>query len=256
MRYNWEQIEDYLHCPFYYAFKWEMKKTGQPKEKHLLKAVYLDSLKQIASYTFHMVGGERYPTWFDLKRKWEKVWVGSRDEKKLMNENMFNYNRRNTYRQYEKKGLKALLKFHEDFTSPGFPILINKDLHIDVNNKKLQVPIDFIRQQKDGTIELTQWSVESTVHDFHIKHNMLLTAQSYAFKKATNFKDDLKLSIYSFHHKPIHTKRTKEQYKVFEHTVETVIDQIESRNWYPRYTENCNECPFKNMCDKEGHNLL
>ncbi|MCX7610341.1 MAG: hypothetical protein N2043_01980 [Ignavibacterium sp.] len=254
--YTIEEIKDYLHCPVFYKWKWVNKKEGKRKEKAILEEIYLQALKEIAEYTFRLTEARQYPSWYLLKKKWEKIWIGHRDEKELLKQPMYNYVRRNHYRNLEKKGIKALLKFHDVFSKPGFPILINKVVRMKLKDKYIiEIPIDYIREKKEGEIELIQWVSSKPKNKFYLSHSVELIAQRYVLEKILN-QSNYTCSIYSFD-KGIFIESPKIfDLEFFERLVENIIQQIEQKIWYPRIGYWCDECPFKELCSSNGKEIF
>ena len=210
--------------------------------------MYMYVLKDIAKYTFHMVQGKQYPTFHLLKQKWAKMWIGNQSKKERMKEG-YNYNNRNLLRKYEKKGLESLLKFHENFLQPGFPLLIAKDMQVQIGKYTVQIPIDLVRQVNHGTIELVQWSIDKPSNTFLLNQNLSLTAQAYAFKAVGDYSPQLR--VYSFDKGTFAaTVRNEKHFKVFEQIVKQVAKQIEDEVFYPRYQSVCADCPYRQRCQE------
>lgn len=254
-----QQLADFLHCPLKYKFRWvdkidtsitSFKKT--PNKWHMTEQFDI-ALHHVAYGIFHQLEDGQYPSAYYVKKRWGVMWNQNRAKEQIIFDTG---SRRNEHRRLERKGLKALLDLHKDFSNgPGTPILIGKGYRIKVGDHTLSGVIDLVREIRDNTdkpiIEIMDFKTDDRPTALHVKGDIEVTAASLAFQQLFGYKEQ-QITYYGvLSGQQTHTHRTTEDYQLLEHTVQNVATAIENQLYYPVLNHKCNECPFQKHCEKK-----
>lgn len=253
-----QQLIDYQKCPTLYKFRWDeqvdvsVSKRKNPNKWHLMEE-YDKALHQVLYGLFHEIADGKYPSAFNMKKRWGYAWSNGRPKEDILFDTG---SWRNEHRRLERKGLNALLDLHSHFqNTPGTPILIGKEYRIQIGKHTLSGVIDLVREVLDENgkpiIEIVDFKADDRPTILHVKGDMEVTAASMAFHQLFNYKEQ-RITYYGImSKKKQHTKRSERDYKLLEMAVDNIARSIEAEVYYPVLNDRCYECPFQKHCEKK-----
>lgn len=253
-----QQLVDYQKCPTLFKFRWQegidtrVSERNVPNKWHMAED-YDRALHHVLYGLFHEIADGKYPNAYYIKKRWGLAWSKGRPKEEILFDTG---SWRNEHRRLERKGLKALLDLHSYFkNSPGTPILIGKEYHIQIGNHTLTGVIDLVREVLDENgkpiIEIVDFKTDDRPTILHVKGDMEVTAASMAFQKLFNYKENRITYLGLMTKKEQYTKRTEKDYELLNMAVDNIVRAINAHIYYPVLNDRCYECPFQKHCEKK-----
>lgn len=245
------EVKSYLHCPYYYKFRWV---DSVPLFKVRAKEYWFDALKSCALDFFKTWISFEKPKLEELQGLWQKAWY----EEPLALE-WRGTAKNETKQSLGNQGWVILTKLYRWAESrqmimggASFPF------SIDVNDDQLTGTIDLLlytdaSRTNFEAIKFVKSSYEATKMQGH--NDIELTAWRMTLKKLTNlrggFEPLLKYYVLENIQQPlILTHRNDNQQTILEDTVKAISNSIKGSLYYPHYGNRCLQCDYKDLCNK------
>lgn len=273
MKADMRQVIDYIECPMLYNYRYVKRLDAQlvsnenssyvKENKESIVEMFDQEIHKIGYHIFNFIqDGNKYPGQQFLRKKWGQLWNREKTRMDIMFEASTKYTM-TTRKRLEKLGVKVIENLHPKFQSfPGVPILVGQKVEVEVGSHVITVTIDLVREIKiDNTpiIEImdfktgikTRSKIDRSPINFHIDHDLEMTAASMAFHKLTGIYAD-RITYYDMvGDTEYHTRRSEADHK----TLEIILDQVEkginSEIYYPVMNSRCLDCAFNVACSKQ-----
>lgn len=255
-----QAIVDYMHCPLAFRYRYIDKVDYRFSfvKSEVVNNIYIADmfdmlLHHLAYGFFHQMTEGRYPSLYNLKLRWGKLWNEGRTKEDIM---FTPYSWRNVHRKKERAGLNALIRMHAAFKEQvTIPILVGKQYTVSLGSHTITGVIDLVRETEDRRgnriIELVDFKTQDKYRNIHHLGDLELTASVYAFEKLFGKRPDRITYYRMLTGKFIRVERDENDYKLLEQCVEQVARAIEQRIFYPVINDRCAECPFHSKCVKK-----
>ncbi len=249
-----EQLLDYTFCPLMYKFKHIDKNKVFLKDDgtlnfKILGPKFVRDLHVMAYYLFNYIQDGTFPSPARMKQRWSVVWGQSRTKEEII---FFTGPWADQRRQLERKGTQAILDMLDMFQdNPGKVLMVGSNYTVDIEGFKLSGTFELVRllRENNKTItEIVDFKVEERLMSNHIRHDLEITAASYAYRKLFNKKED-RVAYHDLVTGTIYyTKRDKEDYIRLLRVIENVYKAIETNIYYPVMDERCYKCSYQEPC--------
>lgn len=246
-----DELRNYMHCPYYYRFKWVQQ---VPLFKVKAKEYWFNALRSCTLDFFKTWISFEKPRLEELQGLWQKAWYEeplalswkgtSRTENKQSLGNMGWIVLTKLYRWTESRPLilgavnfPYSIQISEDTLSGSIDLLLYTD-----QNKYNFEAIKFVK----STYEATKMAGHNNVE---------MTAWRMKLKELTNQRGGMEpiLQYYvldNVQQQVIRTHRNDSQQSVLEETVGTVTSCIKNSQYYPHFGNRCHVCDYKDLCNK------
>lgn len=242
MRIDIEEIESYIGCPMKYVHAKETK-ADDIREEFNAKVI-----KTINSYYYNIMNGKN-PSLYDVRKKWGSLWYKKKTKEDIM------FSNSNTARnEMGMRGINYITSFYNEIIQiPHIPLSIEQEYCIKIRNHYLSGKVELIREvenpDKSRSIELVNFRMDDNNPDnFVLSYDLSITAQSYAFAKLFNAKEDRIVLYFLRRNKQYLTERDEKRFKAFENIIDKVAESIESEHFYHKYSAECRGCSYQKQC--------
>lgn len=248
-----QEIIDYAKCPMYYALKY---KYPEYKTEYInLIEKYDVDIHKVIYYSFSKIQ-EGLPIRIeDIKVSWGRAWIKDKRKSSILfsdtpsNKDIYNDRRR--------RGLNSLIDFQKIFSkNPGFPIIINKQYNLKINNNLMLTGSYEVVREVDDEMNNKYLEVCCFKTDEHTNskvnklYDMKFIASSLAISndiEYTNIKymnyhvDKKKFSYLSI-------EEILQHEKIFKESIFNIYKLIYNNIFYICPDEKCMNCIYKEVC--------
>lgn len=246
MKLHLDQIQDFLHCPMFYRFRYKEEGTKTPY-LDLYEKYDSDIKKFMHAYHAHLQNGDAVDA-ATVKRIWGSLWIGEKNKQDLIF--METGDKRDTWNEKRKQGIENLIGYHiKGPKNIGTPILVNHEFEIEVSKNVFLTGVFDLIQELNGKVELVTYLPDSKkITSGMLRKDMIVTALSYAFKKTFGDKQDETVVYLVDKNRRVLTKRTEEDYKIFQESVKNIAISIRNDIFYINPNPGCISCLYKENC--------
>ena len=240
--FDYDSLITFMRCPLRFKFEYlEGIETGQES----IKIFFKQTLHQTMKHFFKKLDeDEVILTQKQIHDYWGDLWLADVDSEKII------YGNASEKANLTKKGYSYLNKFHRyQSDKPGVPIKVDLDYSIDfMDEYKFSGNIELIRE-KDNNIQIVNFSTSRYVPDnFRKQNDIRFTANSYAFQKIFEQKEDEIIYYHIRKNKSVNLHRDEDDYKKLLTIMDNVYKSIEDELFYPRISYKCKQCPYHKHC--------
>lgn len=249
-----DEIVDYSKCPMYYFFKY---KSGLPNDSYDIIEKYEEDINKIIYYAFYKYQEGEIIRLEDLKQMWGRLWIKDKRKSNLIFSD--SYINKDTYNTKRVKGLESLLNFRNFLIdSPSYPILINQDYSIKIDDIIVSGKFDVVREIDNAVgekeIQVCLFRSERDVPKLTQKYDLKLHCDTYAIENMINKNLDMSYLIYYFEkNKSIVRSDISSNKEMFLHNIKTITKLIKENVFYMSVNDNCQKCTFKNKCSSKSN---
>lgn len=246
------EVIDYAKCPMYYALKYKYKNYKSDYINLIEK--YDNDIHKVIYYSFSKIQDNSSIRIEDIKVAWGRAWI--KDKRKsaiIFSDTLSN---KDIYNDRRRKGLDSLLSFQKEFSkNPGFPIIINKDYKLPINdNLTLVGKYEIVREVEDEMnnkyLEICCFKTdEHTNSKVNKIYDMKLISSALAIENDIDY-ENKKYMIYHVDKKnyfyldklPLHEK-------IFKKSIINIYKAIYNNLFYILPSEKCMSCIYKEICN-------
>lgn len=246
-----EEVVDYTICPLLYLYRY--RRGTDIYLINLSEKFHMDVNKVVSLYFNTIRNGERAGL-SNMKNAWGSIWMQNKTGKQIVLEG--NGTWRKNLAPKRREGMNILTRFVDNFKGEvGVPIAVDYPYSVDVDGVELTGKWPLIREiRKDylsdeRSIQIMDFRIERhKVMNLHYKNDLTMTAASYAFRET--FKETEDDVVFYNLSKGIFTNstRSKSDYGLLRHTVNTVYENIKDERFYATVTDRCYNCPYRKEC--------
>lgn len=251
MKINIRALADYLQCPLMYRFKYVDKLI--PQRKFIVYEAFDQAIHQLFYYLFNQVQNKWYPSEYHMKMAWGRIWCPDRSREQIIshlysNAHKVSYNPR----LKERHGLDMGLNMREYYKdSPGTPILVGYAYSVPIGRHTVEGILELVREI-NGQLEITDAKVSlRKVPPSLIRHDVELTAASYALRYLMKAREDRVVYYYLEGNKQLPGKRDTEDYKNLAGILSRVEVALGKKLFWPSMNDMCGVCSYRQYCARK-----
>lgn len=245
---NVKDVIDYCWCPIYY----NLKKRNSCE--YNLKELYDKTLHDVFySYLTALQRETVRDRMGFLKFRWGKEWIKQKTNSEIICTP--SAVKRDTYEYKRRAGIDAIITFSELMNDDQYPIIINKEYSIPINDKiilkgKWEYVREIEKSDKTKSIQILKFRTESNKFQIlsQMNHDLELTAASLAFKNMFNVDDFELLYVDIYKKKIVSSYRTKLDYDTLIKTVIDTVKCIKDNIELISPDKKCFHCEYRNEC--------
>ena len=246
-----KEVVDYAGCPMLYKYRYVDRHPNKPKTISLREKYDVDLHKCIYSF-FIFLKSEGKVSLRDMKKRWADLWVGNTTTQELAYSDPKDW--RDVYQEKLRSGIDAVLNFWNFYSdNPGDPIVINQRYALKLAcGITLTGTWDLIREVEYGDVKILE-VIDFKTGDFWnnklaAKHDMEITAASYAFRSLFRSKEDGVVYHGLTKNAAYRSTRNNDDFRALEVVVANVAKAIEQKLYYACPSDKCNGCAYKTLC--------
>lgn len=251
MQINIRALTEYLQCPLQYKLRYVNKLV--PQKRYIVYDAFEQAMHQLFYYLFYQVQNNYYPSSYHLKRAWGRIWCPGRSREEIIGY-LYSNAKKITYnpKLKERQGLELGLLMLEHYKKkPGTPILIGKAYTIPFGRHTLCGIIELVREI-DGQLEIADVRTSAKrMPVVHIKHDIELTAASYATRYLLREKEDRVVYYYLDGNKQFTNTRDTKDYKNLHNILDRTEQALKKNLFWPSMNDTCSVCSFRLHCSKK-----
>lgn len=242
-----KDVLDFSWCPKYYELK-----NKNPNERNLKEAYDIALHKCFYQYLLALQN-DTLDGLKTLKYRWGKEWVKQKTNSELICTP--SAVKRDTYDAKRKAGIDAIITFDKLMSTPQFPILVNREYSIQIDDVILTGTWEYIREiEIDGrkVIQLMKFRTENNRFQVvgQMSHDLELTAAALAFSKAFN-QNNLEFQLVYvdiYKKKMMVSYRTSKDFELLKETVTSVAKCIKNDIKCISPDKRCYHCEYRDVC--------
>ena len=246
MKLSLDEIQEFLHCPMFYSFRHQDKEIKTPY-LDLYEKYDQDIKKFMHAYHAQLQNGDAVDG-ATVKRIWGSLWIGQKNKQELIF--VETGDKRDTWNEKRKQGIENLLGYHNKGTKNiGTPILVNHEFEVEVTKGVIITGVFDLIQELNGRVELVTYVSDSKkITSAMFQKDMKITALSFAFRKIFGEKQDETVVYLVDKNKRVLTRRTENDYKIFQESVKNIAISIKNDIFYINPNPRCIGCLYKENC--------
>ena len=253
MRIHIRDLVEYAECSMRYRFRHidkvkekEVVTTRGPMTGTIIHKEYDRALHQAMAHIFHNVQAGRYPSLYNMKQVWSKLWI--RDDVTHKHRVQEIMSRRDERRRKESQGLRIITDMHKSlYENHGEPIAIDYEYEVKVGRHTLIGTLDLVRVM-NNVVEIVDWKFDERAALTHLRNDLEITAASMAFRQLFGYTEERIVFYGLTSGKSQETKRDEKDYRALEMIMDNVERAIKHDIFFPVLNFKCLECPFERHC--------
>lgn len=250
------EIMDYSKCPMYHFLK-HKKKISTDKIDIIEK--YEEDILKVIYYSYYKLQENDPIRTEDIKAMWGRLWIKDKRRNNIVFTD--SYMHKDTYNTKRVKGLESLLKFKDFLANDiGYPILINQEYKIKIDNIILSGKFDIVREvinsNEEKEIQTCMFISDRDVPKLTQKYDLKFHCDALAIQGMVDEKLKMSHMIHYFEKsKTIVKKHCLMNNDVFIHQVKTISNLIKNNIYYMSVTDNCQKCMYSELCANKSNTM-
>lgn len=220
-------------------------------ELYPLEKEFHDAIRKTIMFYYYQILNNTQPTLEQLRLKFGSIFYKNMSAYDILAHSTLDSN----MNALNLQGLSTLNMFYERESSKKFvTILVDADVRIPIGDDYLLLTIDLVREMNYSerqVIEVVKFTnMQKKVDTFFANHSIILTAHAYAFRKLFKATENRLILQQMKTGKEYVTARRDPEIRRLEAIVDGITDSIKKNKFYPVHNSRCNNCLYKDVCDK------
>lgn len=251
-----DEIIDYSKCPMYHFLK---HKKNISTEKIDIVEKYEQDILKVIYYSFYKLQENEVIRVEDIKAMWGRLWIKDKRRNNIVFTD--SYMHKDTYNTKRVKGLESLLNFRGFLSNNlGYPILINQEYKIKIDNIILSGKFDLVREvlnsNEEKEIQTCMFLSDRDVPRITQKYDLKFHCDALAIQGMVDEKLKMSHLIHYFERgKTIVKKHNLMNNEMFLHQVKTIAKLIKDEVYYTSITDNCQKCMYSELCANKSNTM-